>query len=80
MNESDFFEYMNLLKPVLEEIAKKENITLEELMLKNITLEDTGLFNYKGKQSTVYNRFIDNNIKTLKDLFDKINQNELISF
>ena len=73
----DFLEYMNLLNPVLEEIAKKENITLEELMLKNITLEDTGLFHYKGKQSTVYNRFIDNNIKTLKDLFDKINQNEL---
>ena len=77
MNESDFIEYMNLLKPHLEEYAKSMNMSLEDLMLSNISIKDTGLFNYKGKQNTVYNRFKDNNIKTLKDLFDKIKNNEL---
>lgn len=77
MNQKEFLEYMDLLTPALKEYAKSKNTTIEDLMLTFITLEDTGLFNYKGKQSTVYNRFKDNNIKTLKDLFDKLNNNEL---
>lgn len=36
----------------------------------NIKLEDTGVFNYKGGQSSVYNRLINNNITTLKELFE----------
>jgi len=39
-------------------------------MFEHIKLEDTGLFNYKGRQSTVYNRFTDCGIETLKDLFE----------
>lgn len=77
MNENDFLEYMQLLKPALEEYAKKNNMNLEELLLQNISLENTGLFNYKGGQSTVFNRFKDNNIKTLKELFNAHNYNSI---
>lgn len=45
--------------------------------LPDILLEDTGVFNYKGKQSSVYNRFTDNNIRTLKELFELYNSNKL---
>ena len=77
MNQNEFFEYMNLLTPVLEEYAKLQNTTIEELKLTVITLEDTGLFNYKENTNHVYKIFKNNNIKTLKDLFEKINNNEL---
>lgn len=46
-----------------------DNMKKEYLELSNIRLEDTGFFNYKGGQSSVYNRLVDNNIKTLRDLF-----------
>ena len=39
--------------------------------LRTISLEDTGLFNYNGGQSSVYNRFQDNGINNLEDLFTK---------
>lgn len=77
MNPEEFIEYMNLLKPAVEAFAKKQNMSVEELMLRTITLEDTKLFNYKGKQSSVYNRFKDNKINTLKDLFDKYDNHTL---
>ena len=77
MNKEELLEYINLLTPALEEYAKKENMTIEELMLHIITLENTGLFNYKGKQSSVYNRFKANKINTQKDLFYIINNNSL---
>ena len=35
----------------------------------SILIEDTGLFNYKGGQSCVYNRLKDSNVHTLQDLF-----------
>jgi len=77
MKENEVLEYIELLKPVLIEYAKQRNMTLEDLMLTTITLEDTKLFNYKGRQSTVYNRLKDNNIHTLKDLFEKHNNNSI---
>lgn len=51
--------------------AIENNISIDELILSIIKLEDTGLFNYAGGQSTVFNRLSDNNIKTLKQLFYK---------
>ena len=63
----------------LEHKTDEEQIkhqTLQENMAKNylefasINLEDTGLFNYKGGQSSVYNRFKDNGINTLQELFE----------
>lgn len=39
--------------------------------LNQITLEDTGLFNYNGGQSSVYNRLKANGINNLEDLFMK---------
>ena len=53
--------------------AMENNISVDELLLSIIKLEDTGLFNNKGGQSTVFNRLTDNNIRTLKQLFDKQN-------
>ncbi len=53
--------------------ATDNNISVDELLLSIIKLEDTGLFNNKGGQSTVFNRLTDNNIRTLKQLFN--NQN-----
>lgn len=71
MNPKDLEEYLDfIIKPALEQFAKENNTTVEKLMLNIITIEDTGLFNYKGKQNTVYNRFKNSNIKTLKDLFE----------
>lgn len=43
----------------------------------NIKLEDTGLFNYKGGQSSVYNRLRDNNITTLQELFEADDLNRI---
>lgn len=51
--------------------AIENNISIDELILSSIKLEDTGLFNHTGGQSTVFNRLINNNIKTLKQLFDE---------
>ena len=80
MNPNELDKYLELIiKPALEEYAKVNNRTPEELMLNLITIEDTGLFNYKGKQNTVYNRFHDSNIKTLKDLF-LAHQNNTINY
>lgn len=39
--------------------------------LESIKLEDTGLFNYNGGQSTVYNRLKDNQVDNIKDLFSQ---------
>lgn len=70
MNPKDLEEYLEfVIKPALEQYAKENNTTVEEIMLNTVTIEDTKLFNYKGRQNTVYNRFHDSNIKTLKDLF-----------
>lgn len=52
---------------------EQKDINTDLLMLKSIRLENTGLFNFKGNQSTVFNRLKDNNITTLEDLF-KTNQ------
>lgn len=80
MNPKQLEEYLELIiKPTLEQYAKENNTTVEELMLNIITIEDTKLFNYKGKQNTVYNRFHDSNIKTLKDLFIA-HQNNTINY
>lgn len=80
MNQKQLEEYLDLIIiPALEQYAKENNMTLEELMLNTVTIEKTGLFNYKGRQSTVYNRFSDNNIKTLKDLF-LAHQNNTINY
>ena len=58
--------------------------------LQTITLEDTGLFNYNGGQSSVYNRLKESSINNLEDLFtqfalktldygkDKLGQNNYI--
>ena len=43
----------------------------------NIRLEDTGLFNYKGGQCSVYNRLIFSKIRTLKDLFEADDLNKI---
>lgn len=78
MNPEQLDEYINrFIKPALEEYAKKRNITIEELLLETTYLEDTGLFNYKNHQSTVYNRLHDNNITTLKELFKAHDNNEI---
>lgn len=78
MNENDFLEYINnLIKPALEQYAKEHNTTVNEIMLQITTLEGTNLFNYKGKQSTIFNRFKDNNIKNLKDLFNAYDNNNI---
>ena len=80
MNPKQLEEYLDLIiMPALEQYAKENNMTLEELMLNTITIEKTGLFNYKGKQNTVFNRLHDNNIKTLKDLF-LAHQNDTINY
>lgn len=80
MKPKQLEEYLELvIKPALEQYAKVNNTTIEEIMLNTITIEDTKLFNYKGKQNTVYNRFHDSNIKTLKDLFIA-HQNNTINY
>lgn len=87
MNDNELFEYLKLIKPALEEYAKKNNTTIEEILknlikdnpqnYKLIRLEDTGLFNYKGGQSTIYNRLHKNNIATLDELFKAHNNNSI---
>ena len=78
MDSEDLMEYLEyIIKPALEVYAKQHNMNIEELLLQSITLEDTGLFNYKGRQSTVYNRLKSNNISTLKQLFDCYDNNML---
>ena len=80
MTPKQLEEYLELIiKPAIEEYAKENNTTVEELMLNIITIEDTKLFNYKGKQNTVYNRLHDSKIKTLKDLF-VAHQNKTINY
>ena len=45
MNPKELEEYLELIiKPALEQYAKVNNTTVEELMLNMITIEDTGLF------------------------------------
>lgn len=66
MKKEELYEYFEIIK---EQYARKYNINIDEFMLEGITLESTGLFNYKGGQSTVYNRLHDNNITNLKELF-----------
>ena len=76
MNE--LVEYLEkIIKPALEEYAKKHNISIEDLMLQITTLEDTKLFNYKDRQSTVYNRLTDCNITNLKELFSSYDNNTI---
>ena len=80
MKPKEIEEYLDLvIKPSLEQYAIVNNTTVEELMLNIITIEDTKLFNYKGKQNTVYNRLHDSKIKTLKDLF-VAHQNKTINY
>ena len=79
MNNNELEEYLTLIKPALEEYANKNNTTIEDILKKLIKddpknyrlirLEDTNLFNYKGGQSTVYNRLQKSNIATLHELF-----------
>lgn len=53
---------------------KKSILSSDECnFLSNIMLSETGLFNYNGGQSSVYNRFVDNNVTNLKELFVLIN-------
>lgn len=66
MKKEELYECFEIIK---EQYARKYNINIDEFMLEGITLESTGLFNYKGGQSTVYNRLHDNNITNLKELF-----------
>jgi len=73
-----------LLKRFIEEkeseytIKKEENSSLDiKEDISNIFIEDTGLFNYKGNQSSVYSRFKNNNIKTIKNLLDLYDKKEL---
>ena len=71
MNPGELLEYLDkIIKPAVEEYARERNINVEELLLECITLENTGLFNYKGRKSTVYNRLKNNHITNLKQLFD----------
>ena len=80
MSPKELEEYFNtMLKPALIEYAKEKNMSLEELMLHITTIEDTNLFNYKGRQNIAYNRFHDSNLKTLNDLFIA-NQNNTINY
>lgn len=76
MDSEGLLEYLeNIIKPALEKYAEERNMSVEQLLLEFINLENTGLFNYKGKQSTVYNRLKNNNISTLKELFDLYDSN-----
>ncbi len=78
MNPEDLLEYIeNIIKPALEDYASSRNINLDELLLESISLENTGFFNYKGKQSTVYNRLRNNNITNLKELFMAYDNNTI---
>lgn len=87
MNNNELEEYLNLIKPALEEYAKKNNTTIEDILTKLIKdnpknyrlirLEDTNLFNYKGGQSTVYNRLQKSNIATLHELFIALDNNTI---
>lgn len=52
------------------DITNRNESRKDYSMFEHIKLEDTGVFNYKGRQSTVYNRFTDSGIETLKDLFE----------
>lgn len=54
---------------------KEKNNNYEEF--KNILIEDTGLFNYKGGQSSIYNRLKESGVNTLQDLFKKYSLREL---
>lgn len=53
------------------EINGVEFLTDDFSKFKNILIEDTGLFDYKGGQSGIYNRLKESNINTLQDLFQK---------
>lgn len=78
MTPEQLFDYLDtIIKPALEEYAKKRNVSVDELLLDVITLENTGLFNYKGRQSTVYNRLRNNKITNLKELFTLYDSNNL---
>lgn len=64
--------------------ARQENLTIDEFLLKtfrdkyrdysglaNILIKDTELFNYQGGHSAAYNKFAEQGIKTLQELFEK---------
>lgn len=59
------------------ELPKLKEVSKNYLEYKDFLLSDTGFFDYKNNQSSVYNRFKDNDINTLKELFDKDDVNDI---
>lgn len=62
---------------ITNEVNGGKILTDDYSKLKNILIEDTGLFNYKGGQSGIYNRLKESNVNTLQDLFQKHSLGEL---
>lgn len=75
----NFNELEELLKPVLEEYANSLEMSIEELMLDSISLEDTKMFNVKDKKS-IYYIFKKNKISNLKMLFELYDSNSIIGY
>lgn len=75
----DFNELEELLKPVLEEYANSLEMSIEELMLDSISLEDTKMFNVEDKKS-IYYIFKKNKISNLKMLFELYDSNSIIGY
>lgn len=69
MTPEELWEYLEMLRPAVEECARKNNMSVEQLVLEWTILSNTGLFNYKEKQNVVYNRFVSNKVDTLGELF-----------
>jgi len=65
-------------KEIELEIPKLKDISKNYLEYKDFLLSDTGFFDYMNNQSSVYNRLRDNDISTLKELFDKDDQDDII--
>lgn len=59
------------------ELPKLKEVSKNYLEYKDFLLSDTGFFDYKNNQSSVYNRLSDNDINTLKELFDKDDENDI---
>lgn len=71
MDINDLLDYLVLnMYDVNEEVNNYEEF-------KNILIEDTGLFNFKGGQSSIYNRLKESGVNTLQDLFKKYSLREL---
>ncbi len=66
----DVISIDELLSILSNEYDEKNYITLTDELLKT-SIEETSFFNYKGRQSSVFNRFKDNDINTIADLFRK---------